>query len=147
MPPLSSIRSHFCVACSHLACLPFHPYVHTSAWRVLTSQPWQLCSADGSDQQLWIHFLTRTSRPFIELPISFNAYAWQMNQSSGEGNGQGTPWCKRTHVLHKTSRLTKKGLSNECLQYFTSAMRDIRAPLSPSAASFASRRARGRVPP
>ena len=68
----------------------------------------------------------------MELPAGYNAYMWQMNNSSDGVNVSGaeairrahpatTVWCKRSalHVVHKTSRLSHKGLSGECFEHIS----------------------------
>ena len=89
-----------------------------AAWSLIRSalsrRPWQACSGDGSDQQVWIHFLGRTTEQVLELPMSYNLYPSQVEQL------RDTRWCVRAHVIHKTSKLKGKlgrGGAGSCLEF------------------------------
>ena len=89
-----------------------------AAWSLIRSalsrRPWQSCSGDGSDQQVWIHFLGRTTEQLLELPMSYNLYPSQVEQL------RDTHWCVRAHVIHKTSKLKGKlgrGGAGSCLEF------------------------------
>ena len=89
-----------------------------AAWSLIRSalsrRPWQSCSGDGGDQQVWIHFLGRTTEQLLELPMSYNLYPSQVEQL------RDTHWCVRAHVIHKTSKLKGKlgrGGAGSCLEF------------------------------
>ena len=109
--------------------------------RVLSRRlpPWSPCGGDGGEQAVWIYWLTRAPSPFVELPAGYNAYMWQMNNSADGVNVSGaeairrahpatTVWCKRSalHAVHKTSRLSHKGLSRECFEHISAQERQLR---------------------
>ena len=111
-------------------------------WRIVghhlkqKRQPGLPCGgADGSDQAIWIYYLIKMPPRdgFIELPAGYNAYAWQMNNTRAA-----MPWCHQVHVLHKTTRLTRKGLTPECLGYFKERIRVLRAESTAAPAWLAS---------
>ena len=82
-----------------------------AAWRLIARaiarRPWQACSGDGGDQQVWIYFLARTTEPLIELPASYNLYPPQLEQLND------TRWCERAHAIHKSNKLAR----GSCLDF------------------------------
>jgi hypothetical protein len=121
--------------------------------RAFVRMPWVPCAGDGSDQQAVIHMLPRAGS-FYELPNSYNCYAWLVNESfvtasqaplstrfaedqGGKTHGAarpGTassrrtsvPWCMRVYVVHKTGRIHRMGISQQCLQYIRRREEELR---------------------
>jgi len=80
---------------------------------VRVAEPWG--SEDGSDQEALIRHATSDGALFHELPATYNVFPWRTNQS--------LPWCRSVHAVHKLSRLAKKGISKDCIDFLHEAHR------------------------
>jgi hypothetical protein len=90
---------------------------------------------DGGDQELMVSYWSSrgTRRRVYELPVAYNAFAWQMDQTVAP------VWCNRTAIVHKIARIQRMGQKGqvraECVDYVRAHAQWAQAPLPGPAAN------------
>jgi len=82
---------------------------------------------DGGDQELMVSYWAAKRRRVYELPVAYNAFAWQMDQTMEP------TWCNLTAIVHKIARIRRMGqlgqVRAECVSYIQAHARWAQAPL------------------